>query len=331
MKTSTKKGLSRALLITQIAIYAFIILHATLWYGFHVHILTKLCPFVFADQVGSFELNFAMIFWVLVFTATLFLGRAFCAWGCMFGAFQDFVARIAKRLRIKPIKNKIGIWLLRFIVTLLTIGFVLTNKNVWPTFYWFTAASGLIALFLWRGMEKDSSVKNLHTLPKYILLVQYLGGIIALWITLNVFQKGITFVFEKYGVLAGESWIAQLGLAALVAFGIAFVEKRFFCKYLCPIGMVLRLISAIPFPHKYKVRAANQSCNQCGRCNRECMMGIKPMEDINLHGVVKDPNCINCLACVAKCPNNVLDFTTEQQTVENRKGMNEEWKTSVNK
>lgn len=311
MDIKLKKNLAGYLLFAQIGIFAFIVLHSVLWYVLGVHVLTKLCPFLLADEVGNLELNFAVLFWVLIFGSTLFLGRAFCAWGCMFGAYQDFVARGTKLLGIKPIKNRWAKGLLAFIVAVIAIGLIVTNKNFWPSIYWFTAVTGLIGLAVWLLVEKDRSVNNLLTVPKYVLFAQYLGGVIALWITLDAFQKGFTFVFEKYSVFAGEQWVAQFALAAFVAVGIMFVEKRVFCKYLCPIGMTLRVTSAIPFPKKYKVRATENQCVQCGKCDRECMMGLKPMEDINKYGVVKDPNCINCLACVGTCPKNALDFKTE--------------------
>ncbi|HEX3044321.1 MAG TPA: 4Fe-4S binding protein [Bacillota bacterium] len=314
MKTETKRNLTKYLLVTQLSIYAFIVLHAILWYVFGVHVLTKLCPFLFAEQVGRLELNFAILFWIIVFGATLVLGRAFCAWGCMFGAFQDFVARFAKFLKIKPLK-KAGKWWLRGALIILTLGFIWANKFYWPSFYWFLAGTGLISLVIWFLLEKKSPSRSLSTLPKYLLFTQYLGGIIALWITLNSLRKGFSFVFDKYPVFYDEKWIIQIALALTVALTIILAEKRIFCKYMCPVGMVLRLVSAIPFPKKYKVRATGEKCTQCGMCNRECFMGLKPMEDINQYGVVKDPNCINCLVCVSKCPKNALDFTAAKNTV----------------
>lgn len=306
MRAKTRQNLSRYLLITQIAIYVFITLHAILWYVFGVHILTKLCPFVFQEQVGRLELNFTILFWVLILISTLFVGRAFCAWGCMFGAYQDFVYRFTKLLKIKPIKNKLTRWLFRFILIILTIGFVLSNKFFWPAFFWFTAAAVLIGLVLWMFLEKSD--KSPHTIPKYILFAQYLGGIVALWIALNVFQKGFTFVFDKYSVFYDENWIVQIGLILIIALSISLVEKRVFCKYLCPVGMVLRLTSAIPFPVKFKVRSNGVKCSKCGRCNRECLMGLSPMDEINQYGMIKNPNCINCLACVSNCPKAAIDF-----------------------
>jgi NAD-dependent dihydropyrimidine dehydrogenase PreA subunit len=41
-------------------------------------------------------------------------------------------------------------------------------------------------------------------------------------------------------------------------------------------------------------------------------MGLDLMEEINTYGVVKSPECINCLQCVAKCPKNTLDFVGKE-------------------
>lgn len=309
MKIETKRNLPKYLIITQLSIYVFIILHSLLWYVFDIHTLTKLCPFVFAEQVGSLELNFAILFWTAIFISTIFVGRAFCAWGCMFGAYQDFIGRLAKVLKIKPMKNNVGLWTLRFVVlTGFFIFFAVTSQHYWPSLFWFAGIAAIIGLILWKTNESDTSAKNLISLPKYILLTQYLGGIIAAWIVLNVFQKGFTVVFDKYEVFKDDKWTSSLLFALITAFIVAFIEKRFFCKYVCPIGLLLRFMSAIPFSKRYKVMATNEKCVKCGKCNKECLMDLKPMEEITHYGVVKDPNCINCMACVSACPKNAIDF-----------------------
>lgn len=321
MNLEKKRKLSRYLLIAQICIYLFIALHATLWYVFKVHALTKLCPFVFIEHLGHLEFNFNVLFWILIFGSVLFLGRAFCAWGCMFGAYQDFVSRLAKKLKIKP-QNKSWVkWVVNGVIFLLISAYLFSNKSVWPSFYWFIAGVVIVGLIFWLLIEKKPKNQKLRTLPKYIFFALFLGEVIAMWITLSVFHKGITLAFDKYEVFYDMQWGLAV-IAALVAFGILMGEKRIFCKYLCPIGLSLRFISAIPFPVKYKVRATGD-CSKCGRCNKECFMGINPMEEIKEHGVVKDPNCINCLACVSKCPKNALDFTTAQNTAAIAKAENQ--------
>lgn len=236
------------------------------------------------------------------------LGRAFCAWGCMFGAFQDFVSRLMAKLKIKPVNRKFGKWILWVIITVFIIGNLISGTDDWPTYYWFIAMAILAGLVLWMLIEKKPDSQSLVTLPKYIWFAQYLGGVVFWWITLNAFQKGFTFAFQKFGILDNEPWASVIPLAILIAITIGMVEKRVFCKYLCPIGLLLRFVSAIPFPKKYKVRATDEKCSKCGKCNKECLMGIKPMDEINQYGLVRDSNCINCLVCVSVCPKNAIDF-----------------------
>jgi polyferredoxin len=311
MKLSTKKKLAKRLLITQLSIYAFIIVHSIVWYVFKWHYVTKLCPGKFALHMGNLELNFNVLFWGLVFLSTLFVGRAFCGWGCMWGAYQDFVSRAFTKLKIQGIKGKSGAWILGILIVISALPFLGKGDSSWPTMFWFLVMVIFAGLGLWWVIERKSLKRNINTIPRYILLVQFLGAIVSSWILLNVFQKGFSFAFDKYGVLDDYRSLPGILFAvfgfSLTIVGVA-VEKRFFCKHICPYGLLLRFLSAIPFSKRYKVRITGEPCIKCAQCNKNCPMGLNPMEEINTYGVVKSPECINCLRCVAKCPKYTLDF-----------------------
>jgi polyferredoxin len=311
-KPGVKRNFSKALLITQISVYLFIILHSITWHVFGIHALSKLCPFVFGDQVGNLEFNWVIVFWFLIFGSAIFLGRAFCAWGCMFGAYQDFVSRIATKLKAKPVDNKYRPWIIAAIgFVFVGIVVVLGSQENWPSVFWHVVIAVSAGLVIWILVEKKISGQNIIKLPKYIYVGQYLGGIVVAWIALNVFQRGIQLAFDKYGILDGENWAWQAATLVIIGVGIVTADKRIFCKYMCPIGMVFRLLSALPFPTKFKVRATDEKCTQCGKCSRSCLAGLNPMKDINTWGVVKDPNCVNCLECVSNCPQNAIGFSAK--------------------
>ncbi|MDO9302875.1 MAG: 4Fe-4S binding protein, partial [Anaerolineales bacterium] len=81
--------------------------------------------------------------------------------------------------------------------------------------------------------------------------------------------------------------------AVLVIFLVtSILIERFWCKYLCPLGALLAIFNKIS-PVQL-VSSAN--CNQCGRCDIECSMGIK---DVPLN--LDDPECIRCLECMDTC------------------------------
>jgi polyferredoxin len=109
-------------------------------------------------------------------------------------------------------------------------------------------------------------------------------------------------------VLDNVAWADELILAALIAVGIVFVERRVFCKYLCPIGFLLRITASLPFPVKYRVGRTGYRCVERGLCDKACLMDLKPQQELSEHGYVKNGNCINCMACVSKCPTHAIDL-----------------------
>jgi polyferredoxin len=232
----------------------------------------------------------------------------------MWGAYQDFVARLFSKLKIQGIKGKAGVWILGTLIILSGLPFLSEGTPPWPTMFWFLVLIVIAGLTLWWAIERKSSKRNINTIPRYILLVQFLGGIVSSWILLNAFQKGVSFVFDKYGVLDDYRSIVGM-LFVIFGFGLTIVgvavEKRFFCKHVCPYGLLLRFLSALPFSKRRKVRITGEPCIKCAQCNKNCPMGLNPMEEINDHGVVNSPECINCLRCVAKCPKYTLDFVGE--------------------
>jgi len=52
----------------------------------------------------------------------------------------------------------------------------------------------------------------MNTLARYILLAQFLGGIIASWILLNVFQKGFTLAANSALSAPSATKTARWGL-----------------------------------------------------------------------------------------------------------------------
>jgi len=81
---------------------------------------------------------------------------------------------------------------------------------------------------------------------------------------------------------------------------LSFLYRNFWCRYLCPYGALLGLVSlASPF----RIRRDASGCTGCQRCSAACPSGLA----VHSSSAVSSPECTGCLTCVAHCPErNVL-------------------------
>jgi len=88
-------------------------------------------------------------------------------------------------------------------------------------------------------------------------------------------------------------------LTSLIVIGLlaalSLVYKNFWCRFLCPYGALLGVISLLS---PLKVRRNTQHCIDCGRCSRVCPARIDVQHKTSVHSV----ECTSCLTCVANCP-----------------------------
>lgn len=73
--------------------------------------------------------------------------------------------------------------------------------------------------------------------------------------------------------------------------GLEVFHKRFWCKYLCPIGGFLALVDRFSLK-RVKLPVAN--CLGCGRCEKSCSMDIEPGSNIHKN-FKKDPQVLELL------------------------------------
>jgi polyferredoxin len=90
----------------------------------------------------------------------------------------------------------------------------------------------------------------------------------------------------------------ELGEPLLVSVLITFIItslliKRFWCKYLCPLGAFLAITNKFA---PLRVVIDKGSCTDCGRCEAECPVDIPAIPD-NMRNL----ECVQCLECVETC------------------------------
>ena len=81
----------------------------------------------------------------------------------------------------------------------------------------------------------------------------------------------------------------------LVLAGLSLVVQNVWCRYLCPYGALLGLLSlASPL----RIARSKDSCIDCGLCTKACPSRIQ----VHLAGRVGGDECTACYRCVAVCP-----------------------------
>ena len=82
--------------------------------------------------------------------------------------------------------------------------------------------------------------------------------------------------------------------SVLITFVItSMVNRRFWCKYLCPLGAVLAPFNKIA---PLRLVLNKNSCTNCRRCDSAC-----PMDIPDLTNNLRSAECIECLECQETC------------------------------
>ena len=86
------------------------------------------------------------------------------------------------------------------------------------------------------------------------------------------------------------------GLVVLIATLLAsIVVERAWCRYACPLGAIIGLLSRLS---PLKIEREASACLACDVCTKACPVGI-PVHTVT-H--VDSPQCISCLECIGACP-----------------------------
>ena len=120
------------------------------------------------------------------------------------------------------------------------------------------------------------------------------------WAAYGHISTGITSLIDEY----------LIGFIILIVILVgSLLYDRFFCKYLCPMGAFYGLISKLS---PSKITRNENTCINCGLCNKNCPVNIKVSELKE----IKSAECINCQKCILSCPkNNTLEFKIKNKSL----------------
>lgn len=84
---------------------------------------------------------------------------------------------------------------------------------------------------------------------------------------------------------------------------LSLLIKNAWCRYLCPYGALLGLVSLLS---PFKIRRDSGNCTDCRACSRTCPAQIS----VHSKNRVFNAECTGCLSCQDACPEGCLAMTT---------------------
>jgi MauM/NapG family ferredoxin protein len=253
-----------------------------------VNLLFRIDPLIaLAVSLASrtlISLFFPSIFLLL---SCLIAGRWFCGWACPLGTLLDISRPLYGKSK-RGISNSFS--KIRYGLLVIILAGALFGMPLAGFFDPFAIlVRGLsMAIYPAFGM----AVEQLFTLT-------YRHG--PAW--LNLATEPLYQVLRDT-VLPFEQKMFTLALSAalmlLALFLMEIIQRRFFCRNICPLGALLGLAARVA---PWRIWNRQEGCHLCGQCSNVCRTGA-----IDDQGKINSERCILCLECVQQCPNRHFAF-----------------------
>jgi len=164
---------------------------------------------------------------------------------------------------------------------------------------------GTISEWLWKAGRRffKRNLRLPHALDIALRSLKYVLLGLFLYVILPMSAADIrAFLDGPYGIIADVkmlNFFRYLSLTAAVTLAVltalSLVVKNFWCRYLCPYGALLGLLSRFS---PIRIRRDPETCIDCAKCARSCP-SLLPVDRLI---TVRSPECTGCLECVAVCP-----------------------------
>lgn len=226
---------------------------------------------------------------------TLLLGRVWCGWLCPLGSLLDWIRPSGKRVgEGRPDWRTVKYVLLFAILVMAAFGSLWLLVLDPITLLTRAMVTSVLPGINYAVTSAEMSLYGVSFMQPVINWIESALRGAVLPSVQPVFAMNLAF-FLLLGGVAALNWVAD----------------RFWCRYVCPLGGLLGLLSKVSI-FKPLIGARRSACSGCGQCERVCRMdAIETPAAETDHQTIIASECVLCMDCFADCPQRSIDLVLQ--------------------
>jgi MauM/NapG family ferredoxin protein len=252
-----------------------------------VHLVTVLAAHTLAAGIA----------WTLaLILLTLVLGRFFCGWVCPLGTLHGITGRFFGLFQRRPRPEHTSRWQIAKYVVLIAVLVAAAGGSSW-----------LVLLDPLVILQRSAATALLPALQACVedgatAIYQSDPGV-GSWRVTTVTEPAYSWLRDHAFVKSQQAFLAAVPVLGflMALFALNAVRRRFWCRYICPLGAMLGVFAWRPWLRR-KVDA--KICNQCDLCGMGCHGAASAVAGAGW----KASECFGCLNCTDSCNRNGIGF-----------------------